>query len=379
MSGPSEINEIAKVCADCGNCLYSCPVYNAELTEPNSPRGKVNLIKGIMKGELSDSKRAKSYIYQCMLCGSCEDTCTKGVQYTDMMISYRNMMSKNSRIPLLKKLILLFYQSVLYRIGMPFLDLLAKTPLRKRFLIPRRMKDNLADLYSNTGRYDEEGNADILFFPGCVLRDFYPEIIRKSIEFLKKNGFTVLLPKDLTCCGFPYISQGWETRFKGYQSKNRSIFQRFQYRYIVVPCGTCMLALNKFYEIPVGVQVVELTDFIYHHIQDAKIQDQFKKDRKLTYHDPCHNLKSLDIQKQPRHFLKQADQNFVDDTSRSCCGFGGLFSVGFPATSAEILKKKKEFIKATGAETVVTSCPGCLMQLKENLPVEVKFFTEILS
>ena len=84
---PKNISDIAKVCSDCGNCLFSCPVYNAELIEPNSPRGKVNLLKGIIDGNLSDTSLSKKYIYQCLLCGACEDTCTKGVEYLKSSMS----------------------------------------------------------------------------------------------------------------------------------------------------------------------------------------------------------------------------------------------------------------------------------------------------
>ncbi len=137
---PKNISDIARVCADCGNCLYSCPVYNAELTEPNSPRGKVNLLKGIIDGELSNSNISKKYIYQCVLCGSCEDTCTKGVNYVEMMINYRGLISKNKKIPLLKKIILTVYQSFIYKKMLFVLDIISIKYLKKKIFDTKKAK-----------------------------------------------------------------------------------------------------------------------------------------------------------------------------------------------------------------------------------------------
>ncbi len=372
---PKDISDIAKVCADCGNCLYSCPVYNAELIEPNSPRGKVNLLKGIINGELSNTSESKKFIYQCLLCGSCEDTCTKGVKFLDMMINYRGIISKNKKIPFLKKIILSFYQSYFYKKMLFIIDILKKTSLKKLILLPERQKADLKKYYSE----DHNKTYDILFFPGCVLTDFYPEIIEKSIKFLEKNGFSVLLLKNHLCCGFPHLSQGWKDKFDKLKTENINVFKKYNFKNIVIPCGTCTMTFKNYYGFHDDTEIYEITDFIYKFIKNAKLNDEFKNNRKITYHDPCHNVNSLNIMEQPRYFLRQAEQNFVDDQSKLCCGFGGVFSIGSPSTSKKILEKKNEIIKETGADTIVTSCPGCYMQLKENMAQDVKFFTDLFT
>jgi glycolate oxidase iron-sulfur subunit len=60
-----------------------------------------------------------------------------------------------------------------------------------------------------------------------------------------------------------------------------------------------------------------------------------------------------------------------------CCGFGGIFSIGFPSTSKKILKRKEESLREMGAGTVVTACPGCYLQLRESLPRRVLFFIDL--
>ncbi len=53
--------------------------------------------------------------------------------------------------------------------------------------------------------------------------------------------------------------------------------------------------------------------------------------------------------------------------------------MGFPSISKKILKRKEEKLKELGVDTVVTACPGCYLQLKENLAQEVKFFIDLFE
>ncbi|MGE5340985.1 MAG: (Fe-S)-binding protein [Candidatus Omnitrophota bacterium] len=379
-----EIEEIAAVCSDCGNCLFSCPVYNARLMEPDSPRGKVNLIKSLMDGRLKPSPLNKELVYRCMCCGSCEHSCTKGVEFVNMMVQYRNEASKGTRIPWLKKIILYLYQSLIFRKFIWVADLMAKTPLQKKLGIPRRRKAGIKHLLSGKPKKNDRTEYDILFFPGCVMSMFYPEIIVNIVELLKSKGFTVVIPRGLKCCGFPFVSQGWGNKFLRLRKKNQALFSQYQFRYLLAPCGTGAMTFKKYYDWGESLpQIYELTQFFYNHIPDMPVNTApFKDDdRKITWHDPCHQLKSLRVEKQPRYFMTQLGEKFVDDKSALCCGFGGIFSVGFPSTSKKVLTRKQDRLNEIGAEVVFTSCPGCYLQLREHLSPEkdVRFFTDLFT
>lgn len=377
-----QIDEITNLCSSCGNCLFACPVYNAQLVEPLSPRGRVNLIKHLLDGRLKASSESKKMIAQCALCGSCEHLCTNGVKFTEMMIDYRNVASQGRRIPLFKKIILYFYQSILFKKFIWVVDILARTPLRRKFGIPRRRKASLP-LKQLTSRQPQQDEYDILFFPGCVTTHFYPEIIEKTVTLFKAHGFSVVIPQGLECCGFPYLSQGWRNKFLSLMQTNMELFSRFKFKYLVVPCGTGTLAFKTYY--PWGAaksfEIYELTQFFYTFMKDTPIKEEPERESggKMTWHDPCHNIKSLGIGAAPRHFMKQLGEAFIDDKSALCCGFAGIFSVGFPTTAKKIFHRKEEKLTELGVTTVVTSCPGCYMNLRENLPADkqVKFFTDL--
>ncbi len=380
----TDIDEIAAACSDCGTCLSACPVYNTHWMEPDSPRGKVNLIKALRDGRLEPGALNKEFIYHCMLCGSCQHICTKGVDFTGMMIDYRNTASRGRKIPLLKKIILYFYQSFLFKKLTDVVDILARTPLKKRLSIPRRRPAKLKKIM--TGAKGQKGkHYDILLFPGCVLTFFYPEIIKKTYILLKQKGFSVVIPKHLQCCGYPFISQGWGKKFYTLRRKNVDVFSQYNFKYLVVPCCTGVTAFKDYYDLK-NIEIYELTEFFYKFIKDATVDvERFtspKKEgqkRRVTWHDPCHHLKLLGLGAVPRFFMEQLGENFIDDKSALCCGFGGIFSVGFPGTSKQILERKEAKLDELEVDTVVTACPGCYLQLRERLAPgkEVQFFIDL--
>ena len=50
--------------------------------------------------------------------------------------------------------------------------------------------------------------------------------------------------------------------------------------------------------------------------------------------------------------------------AEECCGFGGTFSVKFAELSGAMARTKIEAIMKTGARTVVSLDPSCLMQIQ---------------
>ena len=184
----------------------------------------------------------------------------------DMMIDYRTAAAGGKKIPFLKKMILRLYRSIIFKKLVGVVDILAKTPLRKKLTIPNRRKAKIKALYS---KELDQAQYDILFFPGCVLTYFYPEIIEKTVSFLKKKGFSVVMPIKVDCCGFPYLSQGWKEKFISFRKKNKAIFSQFRFKYLVVPCGTGVMTFKSYYDFEdKAIEIYELTEFFYKHIKN---------------------------------------------------------------------------------------------------------------
>jgi Fe-S oxidoreductase len=63
----------------------------------------------------------------------------------------------------------------------------------------------------------------------------------------------------------------------------------------------------------------------------------------------------------------------------TCCGGGGGFEAVFPELSHLLAVNRARELSETGARTVVTHCPGCIMQLKGGLKELKKDEVEVLD
>ena len=62
------------------------------------------------------------------------------------------------------------------------------------------------------------------------------------------------------------------------------------------------------------------------------------------------------------------------------CGWAGTYIVKDYETSQKIFQRKKTAIKDSQAEVVATSCPACMVQLRNGLPekISVKHIAQVL-
>jgi heterodisulfide reductase subunit D len=84
----------------------------------------------------------------------------------------------------------------------------------------------------------------------------------------------------------------------------------------------------------------------------------------ITYHDPCHLARHMDVVEQPRKILDilpgvESKEMRANREDTFCCGSGG----GMRAYDKELADQTSAIrlreAKATGAEYLVTSCPFC--------------------
>jgi Fe-S oxidoreductase len=106
---------------------------------------------------------------------------------------------------------------------------------------------------------------------------------------------------------------------------------------------------------------------------------------RMTYHAPCHLCRGLGVRRAPHDLIRNSGYEFIPAAEEeTCCGFGGTYSANFPSISSEILAKKLEDAQSTGAGTLVTECPGCIMQLrggasKQGMDLKVIHLSEALK
>ncbi|MFN8557138.1 MAG: (Fe-S)-binding protein [Dehalococcoidia bacterium] len=89
---------------------------------------------------------------------------------------------------------------------------------------------------------------------------------------------------------------------------------------------------------------------------------------------------------QPRRLLRAVPGLTLCEMQESalCCGSAGIYNLTHGDTAARLLNRKLDHAAATGAETIVTANPGCLLQLQagvreRGLPMRVCHIADVLD
>lgn len=232
-------------------------------------------------------------------------------------------------------------------------------------------------------------------FVTCLVDLFRPSVGFATMKLLEDAGCTVAVPRTQTCCGQPAWNSGDQAKAQAIAKQIIQTFEKFDY--VVAPSGSCAATIKKDYpEIfrhdelwkaraeSLSERVFEivsfLTDVLGVSTVDAKV------DSKITYHDSCSGLRSLEIKDQPRQLLNSvAGLELVEMADSSvCCGFGGTFCVKFPDVSNKMVENKAANIAETGAAMVVAGDLGCLMNIsgklqRQGIGIQSRHVVEVLA
>ena len=178
--------------------------------------------------------------------------------------------------------------------------------------------------------------------------------------------------------------------------QNLAAIDPADYDYILTLCASCGSHIKEAYPkllagTPAAVKadqlVSKLIDFSSFLTRVLKVKaERFSGGKKkVAYHSPCHLCRGMGVVQEPRDLLAIAGLEYLPARDEdTCCGMGGTFSTDFPGLSAELLKKKLDAVEETGADLLVTDCPGCVRQLRGGMAkrggqVKVKHLAEAVA
>lgn len=85
------ILEVSK-CTKCGFCEVKCPTIQAlNYNRLYGPRGRIQLINGLLRGKVKPSRETVKTIYTCLLCGGCSQACPAGIDVRSVVRSFRSL------------------------------------------------------------------------------------------------------------------------------------------------------------------------------------------------------------------------------------------------------------------------------------------------
>ena len=243
----------------------------------------------------------------------------------------------------------------------------------------------------------------VYLFITCLVDTFFPGVGEGMVKVLDRLGVDVEFPPDQTCCGQPAFNSGYREEARAVAERFISIFGKAiteggdKEAYIVSPSGSCTAMLKVFYKELfakdlayldkieyLSSKTYEFSEFLVKVLNKADVGAEYEG--VVTYHDSCHLLRELGVKDEPRKLIEAVKgvQFREMELHDACCGFGGTFSIKFPRVSVSMLDEKIECILGCGADTVVSSDMGCLMNIRgalsrRRIPVKVMHIAELLA
>ncbi len=408
-------------CTKCGFCMAGCPVYREEKKESSVARGKIMLIRALLDGEVEVTDEMAEQLNRCTLCMTCAQNCPAGTQVPTVITAARADKVKRRGVPFPYNIVFrwllprrrLFGWTIrlaswFQRIFLPktegtlrhlsfFLSALGKSRHIPQ-IAPKFLRESVPEV--NKPPEGVKVKFTVGYFTGCMTDFVFPELGQKIISFLTKNGVEVIIPRGQGCCGaLVFLGAGDFATGRKMADTNVKAFKDLDY--IITDCATCASSMKDYVKFLADTEarkkaytayagkIKDITEFLVDVVKlpasAYHVAPEFKG-KTVTWHEPCHLGRYLGVKEQPRKILKSLkDIKFVEmpDADR-CCGMAGTFSIYFYDLSQKIAEKKAESISSTGADIVVTDCPGCQIQLMDTLkrlkmPQEVRHIMELVE
>ncbi|NPA33011.1 MAG: (Fe-S)-binding protein [Aquificae bacterium] len=359
------------LCVKCGLCKTVCPTYPFREEEGAFARGRLSLAHMLKSGEVPPSREVFARWDECALCRRCEWVCPNDVPYKEIITEARSIQRKHQR-DILSEGALKALEKMHTGAGKLALKLsgFLSFPLPKEIKLPlptggvKFFPKPSPKAFSMRGKVfrAKEERKRLLFFTGCMIDAFYTKTGENVVKVLNRLGYTVIVPDGVKCCGAPHLYHGNKEAFERLREHNVKKIEKYEFDAIVVACPTCGGALKEDYQ--KDWEVLSFTQIV------AREKVSFKgKGEKITVHIPCHYYTAMGLSgKEFYDALGKVENSETVKASKaqSCCGFAGLFSIKNPELSGEIQRQKMIDFKETGADFILTECPGCVLQLRDG-------------
>lgn len=399
-------------CVRCGACANVCPVYRL-VGGHKMGYIYIGAIGLILTYFYHGRDNARALVQNCIKCEACKDVCAAGIDLPAIIQEIRSRLNEEEGAPLESTLLgmvmknrKMFHSLMrfgkwaqrpvtggtqyirhlpdIFMKGQDFraLPAIAKKPFRDEF-------ENLAKNNPVNARFN------VGIFAGCAQDFIYPEQLRAAVELFQANGCAVHFPNEQSCCGLPLQTMGQRKVMESVSLQNVKAFAAEQYDYIITLCASCGAHLKNVY--PELLKDSNLKFEVEQFSKRVKDFSSFTRDvlglgegdfkktnESVCFHSACHLCRGMGIIDQPRQLIEAAAEYKPTDEEDTCCGFGGTYSIKFPEISSQILARKLDCYELSGAQTLVTDCPGCVMQLRggeeqRGRKVKVEHMAEFLA
>lgn len=377
-------------CSRCGFCLAACPTYRLAPREPDSPRGRLVLLSS---GPLSPV--ASAYLDRCLGCRACEAACPAGASPARAVQARATLSCPSPTGRLIAGLLRFAARTIIpvpgrLRLTLRLLHLLDRTFLPLLKLFPGQFLKTLALLAALLTPFSPpraprrtfllpartEEKWRVAFFTGCLMESALRTTNDAAIALLRQAGCTVVIPPAQTCCGALAYHLGDKKTAAKLARQNLDAFAAVEpYDFVVVTAAACAVHLREYPELfpaaspaqdaaqSFAVRVRELAEFL----RETAPPLLPAAPGKVAYHESCLLRNTARASALPTVLSHLPGVEILPAPHLGCCGSAGTYLLRHPDVALALLDAEVTALARTGAATVVTDNPGCLLFLRYGL------------
>ncbi len=361
---------------------YICPSIARYNFHGYSGGGRMGIGIALLEKELDYSDKLLEVVYNCQMCGGCDVSCkyAMDMEVFEPISEVRIACVENGKT-------------------LPVFDNMMEGFRRDGRLVPAAGTRSKNWFDGRKTKDFRQQKVDVIFHVGCRTSadPSLWKVPQSSLALMQKAGINVgIAGVEEQCCGGRAYYLGYKADFLKQAEYNMKQFTQSGARTLVTGCAECYQAFRVLYDrfgFKGNLEVLHTTEFFARLIREGKITPSKKINLNVTYHDPCYlgrlgepwihwkgkqipgqirlfdpprefRRGSYGVYAPPRELLKSLPGLTLTEMERTreyawCCGAGGGVKESnpdFAAWTADIRLKEAE---ASGAEALVTACPGC--------------------
>jgi len=350
---------MVELCHGCGGCRgpqettggVMCPTYRASQEEITATRGRANLLRQAMSGDLDHEATDVEFMHEvldlCIGCKGCSKDCPSEVDLAKLKAEVTHEHHQRHGSSLRDRLFANI--DALNAVGSalaPLSNWLAKVPGARTLMektvgiasdrsLPEFHRESLVDWFeSRGGAQVSAATADrrVLLFPDTYTTYNAPDAGKAAVRVLEAANVHVQIPDDVTGSGRPPFSKGFLDQARDQARTNVDALAprvRDGWDVVVVEPSDAVMLQSDYRDLLTGDDVDAVAANTYgvmEYLDSFQLDEALSTEapaETLTYHGHCHQ-KSTRKDHHAVGVLRRAGYA-VDPLDSGCCGMAGSF------------------------------------------------------